>query len=78
MKEKHNYLSYGLGTLGRDMVYTLVSMYLIFYLTDIRQVSTGVIWWVTGIMLVARVFDACNDPFMGLIVDNTKSRWGRF
>lgn len=60
------------------MVYSMVSMYLTYYLTDIIQVSTSVLWWITGIMLLARVFDALNDPVMGVIVDNTDTRWGKF
>jgi melibiose permease/lactose/raffinose/galactose permease len=35
-------------------------------------------WWVAGIILFARVFDAFNDPVMGFIVDNTHTRWGKF
>jgi len=73
-----NRYGYGIGTLGRDMTYTLVSMYLIFYLSDVLEVSTPVLAAVTVILVVARVFDAVNDPFMGLIVDNTRGRWGRF
>jgi len=75
---KRNRWTFGLGTIGRDMVYSLSSMYLIFYLTDVIKVSTGVMWWVAGIILVARVFDALNDPIMGFIVDNTHTRWGKF
>lgn len=81
MKEeycKRNRYTYGLGTFGRDMVYTMVSMYLMFYLTDILNLTAGDIWWITGIMLCARIFDAMNDPVMGVIVDNTHTRWGRF
>lgn len=78
MNTKCNKFTFGLGTVGRDMVYTMVSMYLMFYLTDVLSLSTDVIWWVTAIMMVARVFDACNDPFMGVIVDNTHSKFGRF
>ena len=77
-QKNYNQFTYGLGTFGRDMVYTMVSMYLIFYLTDILELSTGVLWWVTAIMFAARVFDACNDPVMGMIVDNTKTKWGKF
>lgn len=73
-----NRFAFGLGTIGRDMVYSLISMFILFYLTDVIQVDTGSLWWITGIMLALRVFDAVNDPFMGLIVDNTRSRWGRF
>jgi melibiose permease/lactose/raffinose/galactose permease len=53
-------------------------MYLIFYLTDIINLPTGTLWWVAGIILAARIFDALNDPVMGFIVDNTHTRWGKF
>jgi melibiose permease/lactose/raffinose/galactose permease len=73
-----NRLTFGLGTIGRDMVYSLVSMYLIFYLTDVINLPTATLWWVAGIILAARIFDAFNDPLMGFIVDNTHTRWGKF
>lgn len=73
-----NRYGYGIGTLGRDMTYTLVSMYLIFYVSDVLEVSTPVLAAVTSILVIARVFDAVNDPLMGVIVDNTRGRWGRF
>jgi len=75
---KRNRLTFGLGTFGRDMVYSLISMYLIFYLTDVIKLSTSTLWWVAGIILAARIFDALNDPIMGCIVDNTHTRWGKF
>ncbi|MDR0302877.1 MAG: glycoside-pentoside-hexuronide (GPH):cation symporter [Treponema sp.] len=75
---KRNRLTFGLGTFGRDMVYSLVSMYLIYYLTDVIKLPTATLWWVSGIILAARIFDALNDPVMGCIVDNTRSRWGKF
>ena len=49
-----------------------------FYLTDVLSLPDSTLWWITGIILAARVFDALNDPFMGVIVDNTHTRWGRF
>lgn len=78
MKKNHNKYTFGLGTVGRDMVYSLISMYLMFYLTDILELNTNVLWWVTAIMFAARVFDAFNDPIMGVIVDNTHTKWGKF
>ncbi len=75
---KRNTYTFGLGTVGRDMVYTMVTMYLIFYLTDILGVSSAALWWINGIILVARIFDAVNDPVMGVIVDNTKTKYGKF
>ena len=75
---KRNRLTFGLGTIGRDMVYSLISMYLIFYLTDVINLPTNTLWWIAGIILFARIFDALNDPIMGFIVDNTHTRWGKF
>lgn len=80
MKQNRNRNKYtfGLGTIGRDMVYSMVSMYLIYYLTDIIELPTSTLWWITVIVLCARIFDALNDPIMGVIVDNTKTRFGKF
>ena len=78
MKKNHNRLTFGLGTVGRDKVYTLISMYLMFYLTDVLMLPDGVLWWVTAIIMAARVFDAFNDPFMGVVVDNTHTKYGKF
>ncbi len=75
---KRNRYTFGLGTVGRDMVYTLISMYLMFYLTDIKVLDTNTLWWITAIILGARIFDAFNDPVMGMIVDNTHTKWGKF
>ena len=71
-KEK---ISYGLGAVGKDMVYMLSASYVLYYYQDILGVSAvamGVI------LLVARIFDAFNDPFMGVIVEKTKTKWGKF
>ena len=73
-----NALGFGLGTLGRDMMYGMVSMYLMFYLTDVLDLSTGALAAVTVVLVLMRIFDAVNDPFMGYVVDNTRTRWGKF
>ena len=68
-------LSYALGAVGKDMVYMLSASYVLYYFQDLLGVSAmamGVI------LLVARVFDAFNDPLMGVIVAKTKTRWGKF
>jgi sugar (glycoside-pentoside-hexuronide) transporter len=80
VKTKRNYNRYmfGLGTIGRDMLYSIVSMYLLFFLTDILDLPDSTMWWMTGAMTILRVFDALNDPIMGFLVDNTRSRFGKF
>lgn len=75
---KRNKVFFGVGTIGRDMVYSLVSMYLIYFITDAVGVSNRELLWISGIMMGARIFDALNDPFMGILVDNTRSRHGKY
>lgn len=73
-----NRFGFGIGTLGRDASYTMISLYLIFYLSDVLEVSDPVLAGVTVVLVVVRVFDALNDPFMGILIDNTDSRFGKF
>lgn len=71
-KEK---FSYGLGAVGKDMVYMLSASYILYYYQDILGVSAIAM----GIILMAaRVFDAFNDPIMGVIVAKTRTKWGKF
>ncbi len=78
MKTKNNRFCFGLGTLGRDAVYTLISMYLITYLTETVGLGNAELAIIGGLMVAFRIFDALNDPIMGTIVDNTKTRFGKF
>ena len=73
-----NRYCFGLGTLGRDALYTLVSMYLITYLTEVVGLSDLYLGIIGGLMVAFRVFDALNDPIMGTIVDNTNTKFGKF
>ena len=75
---KRNRWMFGIGTIGRDMLYTLISMFLMFYLTDVLDLSDRIMAYITMMMVFVRIFDAFNDPFMGMLVDNTKSKWGKF
>ena len=75
---KRNRYTFGLGTIGRDMVFAMMNMYLIFYLTDVLNLDTATLWWATGIMVALRIFDAFTDPLMGFVVDNTRTRFGKF
>ena len=67
--------AYGLGAVGKDMVYMLSASYVLYYFQDIMGVSAvamGVI------LMAARIFDAFNDPIMGVITAKTKTKWGKF
>ncbi len=66
---------YSLGAVAKDMVYMLSASYVLYYFQDIMGVSAvamGII------LLVARIFDAFNDPIMGIIVAKTKTKIGKF
>ena len=68
-------VTYGLGAVGKDMVYMLSASYILYYYQDILGVSAIAM----GIILMAaRVFDAFNDPIMGVVVAKTKTKWGKF
>ena len=75
---KRNMIMYPLGTVGRDMVYCLVTNYLLTYILFTKGLTTAQLGAVTAIMVAARVFDALNDPVMGNIIENTRSKWGKF
>lgn len=75
---KKNKINFGLGTVGRDMVYSMVSMYILVFITEAVGVSDATLVQITTIMLAARIFDAFNDPIMGVIVDNTHSKYGKY
>jgi sugar (glycoside-pentoside-hexuronide) transporter len=78
LNETRNRFAFSLGTIGRDMLYTLVGTFLTFYLTDVLDLPKTTLWWAVGIILVIGVYDAFNDPFMGILVDNTRGRFGKF
>lgn len=68
-------IGYGMGAVGKDMVYMLSASYILYYFQDVlgvNAVAMGII------LLVARIFDAFNDPIMGVIVAKTKTKWGKF
>ena len=68
-------LSYGIGDFASNMSWALVSSFLLFFYTDVYGLAPAMI---AVMMLVVRVWDAVNDPIMGLIMERTRSRYGRF
>ena len=64
-----------LGDLGYNLIYYWVTAFITIYYTDVIGVSAFV---VSGLLLWVRLFDALNDPLMGMLCDRTRSRWGRY
>ena len=75
---KRNMIMYPLGTVGRDMVYCLVTNFLLTYILFTKGLTAAQLGAITAIMVAARVFDALNDPIMGNIIENTHTKWGKY
>lgn len=72
---KAGVVCYGLGDMASQFVWTYVGSYLTIFYTDIVGFAPIV---VSAIMLIARIWDAVNDPMMGTIAENIHTRFGRF
>ena len=77
-RTRKNLLYFPLGTVGRDMVYSMINSYLLTFVLFTHTLSGAQVAAVTGIMIAARVFDALNDPVMGNIIERTRSKYGKF
>ena len=68
-------VGYGLGEIGCQMSWYMINNYLNIFYTDVVGLTGAAI---SAIVLIARIWDAINDPMMGQIADRTNSRWGKF
>ncbi|MFM7315237.1 MAG: MFS transporter [Cyanobium sp.] len=65
--------AYGLGDAGTGMAASLIGFYLFIFYTS----AAGLPNWLAGLVLmVARLWDAINDPIIGWLSDRTRCRWG--
>ena len=76
--KKRNLIMFPLGTVGRDMMYTLITNYLYSFVLFTHHLTAPQLSAIAAIMVLARIFDALNDPIMGNIIERTRSRWGKF
>lgn len=67
--------AFGIGAIGKDAICNMVGSFLMLYFTDTLFLAPA---FVGILFFVARIWDAINDPMMGMIVDNTRSRFGKF
>lgn len=68
-------ICYGCTDAGGNFTFSIISSYLTVFYTDIVGLTPLAI---SAIMLIARIWDAINDPMMGIIAERTNSRWGRY
>ncbi len=72
IKEK---LGYSFGEFAGSGLWQTVMFFLPVFYTDVYLLPAGA---AATLFAVVRIFDALNDPIMGVIADRTKSRWGKF
>ena len=66
---------YGVGAVGLDLSYGMFYSFLSYYLSSVLGLKEAFLLLLTPI---ARIWDGINDPMMGTIVDNTKTKFGKY
>jgi GPH family glycoside/pentoside/hexuronide:cation symporter len=67
-------LAYGAGDLGPAITANIGVFFALFFFTNVAGLSAGL---AGSILLIGKIWDAVNDPMVGVLSDRTKSRWGR-
>ena len=67
-------LAYGAGDLGSAITANILVFYLSFFLTDVAGMGAAL---AGSVRMVSGIWDAINDPIVGVLSDRTRSRWGR-
>lgn len=70
-----SFVCFGLAGASTQILFQIVSTYQSVFYTDVLGISAGSI---AIIMIIAKIWDAINDPIMGVIAERTRSKWGRF
>ena len=68
-------LSYAATDTAGQLVFAVISNYLLYFYTDVYGISVGI---AGTILLVARCIDGVDAPVWGMILDRTRSRWGTY
>jgi glycoside/pentoside/hexuronide:cation symporter, GPH family len=75
--EKLNFstkLAYGAGDLGPAITANVLAVFLLLFFTNVAGLNAGL---AGSILMISKVWDAINDPIVGMLSDRTQSRWGR-
>lgn len=67
-------LAYGAGDLGPAITANIQVIFLLIFLTNVAGIPAGL---AGSILMIGKIWDAINDPIIGVMSDRTQSRWGR-
>ena len=67
-------LAYGAGDLGPAITANIIAVFLLIFFTNVAGLKPGL---AGSILLIGKIWDAVNDPIIGVLSDRTRSRWGR-
>ncbi|MDO4910820.1 MAG: PTS sugar transporter subunit IIA [Corynebacterium sp.] len=77
-------VSYSIGAFGNDVFYATLSTYFIIFVTS-HLFNSGdtahnnrMVLYITQIIAAVRILELILDPFIGNLIDNTRTRWGKF
>lgn len=70
--------TYAVGATGRDMAYTLVSMYLITYIQYTMKLTVAQFGMISVIIVLCLMWDSFNDLLMGIIIENFHFKVGKY
>ncbi len=67
-------LAYGAGDLGPAITANILSVFLLIFFTNVAGLEPAM---AGSIVMIGKIWDAINDPIVGMMSDRTRSRWGR-
>ena len=67
-------ISYGLGDMASSFTFMAINLYLMYFYTDVVGIAPAAL---ATLFLILRLWDGVNDPIMGILVDKTKTKWGK-
>lgn len=67
-------LAYGAGDLGAAITANILAVFLLIFFTNVAGLSPGL---AGSILMIGKIWDAVNDPIVGVLSDRTKHKWGR-
>jgi len=68
-------IGFSSGDLAQNLIYQTVSIWLLFYYTNVFGLKPGV---AAVMFLVVRIIDIVWDPIVGAVVDKSNPKWGKY